>query len=57
MPDSQEFRDDVISIMNHTRNALACRHHDHSGGPGSDGREQEVPDPDGTDAERPSKRR
>lgn len=54
MPDTQELRDGVCDLMNqsHRYGAMNARR-----GGGGTGRELEVPDPDGTDAERPSKRR
>jgi hypothetical protein len=53
MPDTQELRDEVTSLVNQrVRYALACR-----GGGGDVGGELEVPEPDGTDVERSSKRR
>jgi hypothetical protein len=53
-PDTQEVQDGVLDLVSQSRRGYACRY----GGPGGGGgREQEVPHPDGTDAERPRKHR
>ena len=53
-PDSQELRDEVLGLVNQSvMHAVSSARR--VGGGGGNGKELEVPDPDGTDMERPRK--